>query len=109
MTCLRSLNQSALGQGESRAHSHLCAWPSSLCPAEPLQETGWNPSPFTQSQAGWQLEEKPLSAIAEQVFSYPGKRQCCYLRVFVGVRDLIWNSGGGIECKLLVVLPRSED
>lgn len=64
----------------------LCARHSYLYPGILMQKT----SPFTWSQSGWQLQEKPLSAIAEQI-SYPGKRQCCYLGVFIGVRDLIWN------------------
>lgn len=53
----------------------------------PVQETGWNLSPFTQSQSGWQLEEKPLSAIAEQIFSYPGKKAMRLLKsVYPGKR-----------------------
>lgn len=107
--CLRTLNKSLnLGQGESWPPIRVLGLPP--CALQNVcRETGWNPSPFTQSQSGWQLEEKPLSAIAEQIFSYPGKRQRCYLRVFIGVRDWTWNSGGRVECRLLVVSPRSED
>lgn len=108
MSWSRSLNQPGLGQGESLGCISVCL-AFLLVPLKYLcrKQAGICHLSHRASLAGnWKKShfQQLLSKSPNQ-----GKRQCGYLRVFIRVRDLICNSGGGIECRLAGVLLRPED